>query len=84
MFRAISTSVVQIYNISERNANPLTLVNTIIILHFSLFFNVYTYHEINRGNSSCILILSLKKESATGHLCPDGTLCRSNSHLHVE
>ena len=35
---AISTSVIQRYKISKRNANPLTLVNTNIILHFSSFF----------------------------------------------
>ena len=38
MFRAISTSVVQRYEISERNANALTVVNTVFILHFSAFF----------------------------------------------
>jgi hypothetical protein len=37
---AISTSVAQRYEISKRNANPLTLVNTNIILHFSAFFRV--------------------------------------------
>ena len=36
--RAISTSVTQRYKIPKRNANPLTLVNTNIILHFSSFF----------------------------------------------
>ena len=36
--RAISTSVTQRYKISKRNANPLTLVNTNIISHFSSFF----------------------------------------------
>jgi hypothetical protein len=35
---AISISVVQRYKIWERNANPLTLVNTNIISHFSSFF----------------------------------------------
>jgi hypothetical protein len=35
---AISTSVTQRYKISKRNANPLTLVNTNIISHFSAFF----------------------------------------------
>ena len=34
----ISTSVAQRYKISERNANPLTLVNANIISHFSSFF----------------------------------------------
>mgnify|MGYP003530947709 CR=1 FL=1 len=38
--RAISTSVTQRYKISKRNANPLTLVNTNIIFHFSAFFTV--------------------------------------------
>ena len=36
--RAISTSVIQRYKISVRNANPLTLVNTNIISHFLSFF----------------------------------------------
>ena len=36
--RGISTSVVQRYKICKRNANPLTLVNTNIISHFSSFF----------------------------------------------
>ena len=40
MYRAISTSVVQRYKISVRNAHPLTLVNTTFILHFSSFFPV--------------------------------------------
>ena len=40
ILRAISISVVQRYKISKRNANPLTLVNTIIISHFSAFFAV--------------------------------------------
>ena len=35
---AISTSVIQRYKIWVRNANPLTLVNTNIISHFSSFF----------------------------------------------
>ena len=36
----VSTSVIQRYKISKRNANPLTLVNTICISHFSAFFAV--------------------------------------------
>ncbi len=40
MYGGISTSVLQIYNISKRNANQLTLVNTVFIPHFSSFFSV--------------------------------------------
>ena len=35
---AISTSVMQRYKISVRNANSLTFVNTTFISHFSTFF----------------------------------------------
>ena len=38
MFRAISTSAVQRYEISERNANRLTFVNTTFIWRFFSFF----------------------------------------------
>ena len=40
MYGGISTLVLQIYNISKRNANQLTLVNTVCILHFSAFLGV--------------------------------------------
>lgn len=40
MYRGVSTSVLQIYKIYERNANQLTFVNTMIIEHFSSVFRV--------------------------------------------
>ena len=46
MFRDISTSVVQRYKISDRNANVLTLVNTVFVLHFSAFFTAEKHIRI--------------------------------------
>ena len=53
--RGISTSVVQRYKISERNANLLTLVNTNIISHFSAFF------ASEKGDNMAFIVIKVKR-----------------------
>ena len=53
--RGISTSVVQRYKISKRNANPLTLVNTNIISHFSSFF------ASEKGDNMAFIVIKVKR-----------------------
>ena len=54
MFRVISTFAIQIYNIFKRNANALTLVNTIIICSFFAFFAVETIRVWGPQKCGCL------------------------------
>jgi hypothetical protein len=59
--RAISTSATQRYKIPKRNANPLTLVNTNIISHFSSFFAYKKDHDF------AFNLINAKHGSTKGH-----------------